>query len=491
MKDYGKYFIKVFLLTFLIFPLLLNLVAIIFVLVTSFIGNIIFPLICASGILILFLLLGKKFLSKSDFPEKFLFRQLPVILGLGGQIFFWNILLIVSKYEYSSTIFATGIWIAFSQHFIAIFATSFVGIYQYLLYYIIFLFVISLLGVEFFIYREKKERQGADGPRRVFLIFGVIIIFIGMSAANLYNKEFYILSHDYSVETVSDEIDFFLYQPFVEDNLLIKIAEEPTLIIADNYPRLDGATAAFPVYGAIAEGLYQGLDEDSIREYVQCNTTPFAYERLIKGETDLIFGAQPSKEQLELAEKNGVTLTLTPIAKEAFVFFVNQNNSVDSLTVEEIQNIYLKDITNWRSFAGKNQKIIPFQRPSNSGSQTIMEAKVMQGLILPEPLQEEYTAGMGEIIKEVAEYRNYDGAIGYSFRYYATEMNPNANVKLLAIGGIEPTPENIRNGSYPFTVDIYAVSANSDNENLPLLIDWLKSEQGQRYVNESGYVGYY
>lgn len=45
---------------------------------------------------------------------------------------------------------------------------------------------------------------------------------------------------------------------------------------------------------------------------------------------------------------------------------------------------------------------------------------------------------MGGVISEVATYRNYSSAIGYTFRYFATGMKPNDNIKLLAIDGAAP-----------------------------------------------------
>jgi phosphate transport system substrate-binding protein len=238
----------------------------------------------------------------------------------------------------------------------------------------------------------------------------------------------------------------------------------------------------------MAQALYAGLDSTTVDNYVQCTNTRNAYTRLINAETDIFFGAEPSVQQREAAKKQGVELTLTPIGKEAFVFFVNAANPVSSLTLKEIQGIYLKEIVNWKEVGGNAEKIMPFQRPENSGSQTIMLAKVMNGLPLPPPLWEEYSGGMGDMISEVAAYRNYSSAIGYSFRYFATGMKPNPNIKLINIDGIAPSVENIRSGVYPFTVDVYAVTAGTANANAEKLIQWILSEQGQNFIETCGYV---
>jgi phosphate transport system substrate-binding protein len=191
---------------------------------------------------------------------------------------------------------------------------------------------------------------------------------------------------------------------------------------------------------------------------------------------------------MQAAKARGVELTLTPIAREAFVFFVNSGNPVDGLTIEQIQNIYQKRLTNWREVGGKNEKIMSFQRSENSGSQTTMQAMVMRGTPMPDPVWEEFAGGMGGMISQVAEYRNYSSAIGYSFRYFATVMNPNSNIKLLSIDGIPPTVDNIRTREYPFTVDVYAVTAGSANVNTEKLIQWIISEQGQGFIEKCGYV---
>ena len=69
-------------------------------------------------------------------------------------------------------------------------------------------------------------------------------------------------------------------------------------------------------------------------------------------------------------------------------------------------------------------------------------------------------------------------------------MNKNENIKLLAIDGIEPTAENIKNGKYPYIVNVYLVTREDvKNPNLDSLINWLLSAQGQEMIESIGYVG--
>lgn len=311
-----------------------------------------------------------------------------------------------------------------------------------------------------------------------------------------------------SLATVDDrELLLRQYEPFREDNQLAALEGPASLHLDSPYDlRLDGATALYPVYAAFAQAVYPEFWEKSGIEItyspydvdgstVVCTGTIEAYERLITGQTDLIFAAAPSQDQLDRAEAAGMELHMTPIGREAFVFFVNSRNPVTDLTVEEIQGIYSGTITNWAEVGGDSQRIRPFQRAENSGSQSAL-LRLMEGLPLLEPEEEDRIAGMGGIIREVASYRNYRNAIGFSFRFYATEMVQNGEIRLLALNGVEPTRETIRDGSYPIASDFYAVTAapkgqpplEETSETAAAFLTWILSEEGQRLVEETGYV---
>jgi len=130
---------------------------------------------------------------------------------------------------------------------------------------------------------------------------------------------------------------------------------------------------------------------------------------------------------------------------------------------------------------------MPFQRPEGSGSQTAM-LRVMDGTPLTTPVREEFQSGMGGIVNRVADYRNYGNSIGYSFRYYVTEMFQHDGVKIISVDGVSPTPDNIRASTYPFIYPIVAITAGSENPNTQKLLDWFLSPQGQDLIRKVGYI---
>ena len=304
--------------------------------------------------------------------------------------------------------------------------------------------------------------------------------------------------HRLSVPTLDDRsLRISYYVPFQEDTRAVTLDEKSalTLSVEDaSSLRIDGATALYPVYASFVQNAFTPSDT-YVGRTLDCNGTTYAYHALISGETDVIFCAQPSEKQLAAAHEAGLTLHLTPIGREAFVFFVNVKNPVTGLTVEQVQRIYTGEITNWHEVGGQRQKIRAYQRDEGSGSQTALQ-RLMAGLPLMEPEKEERIGGMGGIIEAVATYRNYDGALGFTYRFYSNEMVGNDQIRLLALDGVFPTKDTIRDGSYPLSSHFYAITASpigepAPEENAPVLrafLDWCQGEQGQRIVEAVGYV---
>lgn len=294
------------------------------------------------------------------------------------------------------------------------------------------------------------------------------------------------LSNNFSGATQAQMIDVRSYLPHEEDSELPKI--NSTLKLTDDLPVLDGAAALVPVYAAVIDNVYpegcvtyeggqfsddnyygENFAEDSAMQY---KNTVRGYQAIVDGTTDVLFCAGPSEEQKQYAKEKGVELVYVPIGLEGFVFFVNENNPVDNLTVEQIRKIYACEYTNWNEVGGANRIINPVTRLEGSGSQTTFES-----------FMGEYKIG------RKSPFAITGASIGFSFRYYMDGIVENDAVKMLSLDGWYPSVENIQNRSYPIVAQFYAIyRSDNDNENIPVLIDWLLSEEGQELIEKTGYV---
>ncbi len=295
--------------------------------------------------------------------------------------------------------------------------------------------------------------------------------------------------------TLREYFKYETYTPFTANTLAKTLDEEPTLRFTDvnAVPRMDGATALYPVYAAFAQATYPSSMADmkalEIIEKVGCSTTGYAYRNIVDGRCDIIFVAGPSEEQEAYAAEKGVELVYTPIGREAFVFFVHPNNPLDSMTLSQIRSIYSGETTKWDQLGVKGLgNIRAYQREEGSGSQTALKRFVMRDTPLMNAETEMVQGGMGDMVEQVSSYKNHRNAIGYSFRFYCTALMKGFDVKLLAINGVEPTVENIENGTYPLASSFYAVTRSDADDNTLALLDWICGPQGQELVEKSGYT---
>ncbi len=255
------------------------------------------------------------------------------------------------------------------------------------------------------------------------------------------------------------------------------------------FDRIDGSTATIPLSEAIA-GKLLGVGPEEAVTYILHNKTHSAYMNLIDGEKDIIFVTYPSEDELQSAKDAGVELEVVEVVKDAFVFLANSANPVKSLTQKQLKDIYTGKLTNWKSVGGEDREITAFQRPNNSGSQTLMYKYVVPEKSIMEAPKELRPAEMEGLVDVISDYDNAEGAIGYSVFYYANDMYLREETRLLGVDGVLPSRETLKDGSYPYISYYYAVLRKASPEDSPerRLLSWLLGPEGQAVAEEAGYV---
>jgi ABC-type phosphate transport system substrate-binding protein len=257
----------------------------------------------------------------------------------------------------------------------------------------------------------------------------------------------------------------------------------------ETYPIVDGSTATIPLSEAVYQ-LATGATNEEAAEAIAHTRTTNAYYRLIEKEVDLLIVYEPSEEVVTYTKENGYRLNMKPIGKDALVFMANSSNPVESLTHEELVRIYSGTITNWKEVGGKDEELLAFQRPVNSGSQTLMQKLVMKDTLMAKGPSVRYYAEMGEILDAMVDYHNEGNTLGYSVFYYAKNMYHLPELKFMKVDGIEPSLQSVYDGTYPYTNEFYAVIREEEpvSSNAHHIFDWLTADEGQTLVKELGYV---
>jgi phosphate transport system substrate-binding protein len=281
----------------------------------------------------------------------------------------------------------------------------------------------------------------------------------------------------------------------------------------NNYPKVDGSTSNTPLNTVIACKLFDigfrwvpewgnlqriepNLNKNDTQKFmnlIKSSQTHQSFINLIDKSVDIILSARTmSPDEKTHAETAGITLIETPIALDAFLFIVHPSNPIESLTIQQIQDIYTGKITNWKEVGGNDAKIQPYVRNANSGSQEIMESLVMKDFDMPWFPESYYElliviGGMVPVFETVS----YDvNSICFSLYYYKEYMITGIDVKTIAVNGIIADKETIGNKSYPYVPEVYAViRSDLDKSSMAYkLYEWLQTETGQEVISATGYV---
>ena len=255
----------------------------------------------------------------------------------------------------------------------------------------------------------------------------------------------------------------------------------------DTYPRVDGSTATLPLSEAVFMAATGESAEVAASEVVHTKTTN-SYNRLYSGEVDLLIVYEPAEVIVERMKTE--PLCIKPIGLDALVFLANTANPLNSLTMEQLVDIYSGKITNWADVGGLDRDLLAFQRPVNSGSQTLMQKLVMKDVPMVDGDNVFRYSTMSDILEGMLSYNNEDNTLGYSVFYYANNMYFEKDLKLMGVDGVLPSTQTIYDGSYKLTNAFYAVVRTDEpaDSNAKKIFDWLTGEAGQQMVLGLGYV---
>ena len=285
----------------------------------------------------------------------------------------------------------------------------------------------------------------------------------------------------------------------------------------ENYPLVDGSTSANILNTMVAckllgiryrwlppaaqsEWIIQTNWDDIPVQYqsypnyffdtrIKTSQTHGAFMNLIDSNADIILTHRTiSPDEKAHAKSVGVTLIETSIALDAFVFIVNRSNPVKSLTVDEVQKIYTKKITNWSQVGGNNANMQVFTRPRNSGSEEVFRTLVMNGLE-PADFPEAVISQMFDIFLEVTENEN---SLSYTFNTYKDiQVRKTCDeVPVLAINKICPSENSVKNKTYPFISEVrVAIRSDLNRSSMAYkLYEWLQSESAKYTITECGFL---
>ncbi|MBP1616360.1 MAG: phosphate transporter, phosphate-binding protein [Bacteroidetes bacterium] len=209
------------------------------------------------------------------------------------------------------------------------------------------------------------------------------------------------------------------------------------------------------------------------------------FAALIEGSTDIAMASRAIKFDEKMKMQNGGrTAKQVVIARDALSIVVNPSNKVTNLTREQLEGIFTGKITNWKQVGGADLAIVAYSRETTSGTYEFFKEHVMKN--------KNYKSGIlsmpatGAIIQSVSQTK---GAIGYVGMAYVTKDVKEIHVSYDAGKTyVEPTVANAKAGKYPIVRPLYLYYEVKSEKKVKPFIDFVLSAQGQKIVDQVGYL---
>lgn len=210
---------------------------------------------------------------------------------------------------------------------------------------------------------------------------------------------------------------------------------------------------------------------DSVRVTVQAGGSTAGIKAAHDGTAN--FGM--SSRQLHADEATGLVQTV--VARDGIAVIVHARNPVQSLTLSQLRAIYAGNLRNWRDVGGEDGPITVITREEGSGTRDSFQELVMGAgvTIAREALVTAYSGGLRKMVAEDPR------AIGY-----VTFSQLNARVRAIALDGVVPTEETIRDARYRLQRPFVFLSRGTPAGPAAKFLAFVLSARGQSIARAEG-----
>ncbi len=203
---------------------------------------------------------------------------------------------------------------------------------------------------------------------------------------------------------------------------------------------------------------------------------------LLDGTTDIADSSRPisERETADLQTRQHAAPHETRVAIDALAIYVHQSSTVQSLSLDQLQQIFTGAVTNWSAVGGPDAPIVLYSRENSSGTYAYFKEHVLHGGDFA--AQAQTLPGTAAVINAISHDPN---GIGYGGIGYAE------GVRVLPVsnGGepIPPTMQNALSGSYPISRYLFMYTAGEPSGLAADFLTWVVSPEGQALVEQAGY----
>jgi phosphate transport system substrate-binding protein len=172
------------------------------------------------------------------------------------------------------------------------------------------------------------------------------------------------------------------------------------------------------------------------------------------------------------------------VAWDALVVIVHPSNPIDSISPQEIRDIYGHKIMNWSQLGGKDMPVKLFISRAKKGLSGVEAAT--RALILKDKKPTEgpgvlFLASTG-IVEQMVE----NTPEGFAVTGFTSAQR--RSVKMLKLNRVRPTTQNIISGAYPFLRPLFFLLPGNPNPEAKKFLEFILNAEGQRFIRSRNVV---
>jgi len=192
--------------------------------------------------------------------------------------------------------------------------------------------------------------------------------------------------------------------------------------------------------------------------------------------------------EAEIKKYSKVKFVTHTIGKDAVVPVVSSeiyDSGVTALTLEQIGKIYKGEISNWQEVGGPDKEILVVDKESSRGTRHVFMKMVLGDKEAKAPGAD---LVLGSNNEEQTAMVQSDSAVGMLSNAWLSNDVKGLSIIMPDNSVVEPTLANIIEGKFPITRDLLLITNNDPQGDIKTFIDFILSDEGQKIVEESGYV---
>lgn len=205
---------------------------------------------------------------------------------------------------------------------------------------------------------------------------------------------------------------------------------------------------------------------------------------LLNGTTDICQSSRDMKAQeYSDAKAKGINPVRVSVALDGIAVFLNKDNPLTELSLEQLKGIYTGEITNWKQVGGPAHAIIIYGRENNSGTYVFFKEHVLKSQDYAE--QTQTLPGTAAVVNAVSKDKF---GIGYGGIAWESGVKTAAVKKDAGSPAVAPDMETVTSGAYPISRELYWFFNGAPTGDTRDFLNWALSPEGQKIATEVDYI---